>query len=107
MVAVAEPDLVITAARVLAANGTVAATVDWVPVGGGSQVKTVDGTAEEHVHPSSVVYHVRFISPDRQIPDELREAATFEEAAALAAKYAAKLDEHAERIAGLAGDLKV
>lgn len=94
-------------ARVDAANGTTAAVVEWVPIGGGTQVVTVDGVQEERTHPTSTAYHVRFISPDRMVPDELRQADSYEEACALAEKYAAKLDEHAQRISELAGDLKV
>lgn len=102
-----EPEVLITSARVDAANGTVAAEIEWVPIGGGSQIVTVDGVAQERIHPSSFKYHARFVSPDRMIPDELREAASFEEACALAVKYAAKLNEHAARVASLADDLKV
>jgi len=98
---------VITAARVDCPDGRVAATVDLVEVGGGSQTVTVDGVPEERVHPGSTVYHVRFISPDRMMPDELREAATYGDAIALGEAYAARLAEHAERIASLATDLRV
>lgn len=100
-------EAVITSARVDLANGTTAATIDLVSIGGGSQTVTVDGTPEERVHPTSTAYHVRFISPDRMIPDELRSVDSFEEAVALAEKYAAKLAEHARRIDELAADLKV
>jgi hypothetical protein len=102
-----EPVVVITAARVDASNGTLAALIEWVPVGGGTQTVTVDGVAENREHPSSTVYHVRFISPDRMVPDVLREADSYEDACALAVKYAAKLNEHAARVAALADDLKV
>jgi hypothetical protein len=99
--------VVITSARVDAANGTVAAIVELVAIGGGSQVVTVDGTAEERIHPSRTVYHVRFISPDRMLPDELRVVDSFEEGCALGEKYAARLDEHARRVADLAMDLRI
>ena len=102
-----EPEVVITSARVDTANGMTAATIEWVPVGGGTQLVTVDGTPEERVHPSSTIYHVRFLSPDRMVPDELREVATYGEACALAVKYAAKLAEHARRVDELATDLKI
>jgi hypothetical protein len=100
-------DVVITSARVDAANGMLAALIEWVPIGGGSQTVTVDGVAEERTHPSSAVYHVRFVSPDRMVPDVLRAAGDYDEACELALKYAAKLNEHADRLADLASDLKV
>lgn len=102
-----EPVVVITSARVDRPDGRPAAVIEWVPVGGGTQVVTVDGTAEERVHPSSSVFHVRFLSPDKMIPDELRDAATYEEAVALGVKYASKLAEHAAQVDALAADLKV
>jgi len=103
----AEPGVVITSARVDTANGTMAAIIEWVPVGGGVQVVNVDGVPEERVHPSSTIYHVRFISPDRMVPDEIREVDSYEDACALGVKYAAKLAEHAKRVDALAADLKV
>jgi hypothetical protein len=99
--------VVITGAQVLAGDGRLAATIDVVEVGGGSQVVTVDGVPEERVHPLSRVYHVRFQSPDRVIPDELREVPSYDDAVGLGVAYAAKLDEHADRISALADDLKV
>lgn len=105
--AAAKPAVTITSARIDSVGGRTAATVEWVPVGGGSQTVTVDGVAEERVHPSSTVYHVRFLSPDRMVPDELRAVDSYEEAVKLGCAYAAKLDEHARRVDELAGDLKV
>ena len=99
--------MVITAARVETADGRPAATVELVEVGGGEQVVTVDGVPEVRVHPKSRLYHVRLLSPDKFVPDQLREAATFEEACALGARYAAKMAEHAARIDALAADLEV
>lgn len=97
----------VTSARTMAADGRVAATIDLVEVGGGTQTVTVDGTPEERVHGHSVVYHVRLISPDRMLPDELREVAGYDEACDLADRYARRLDEHAARVADLAADLTV
>lgn len=97
----------VTAARTLAADGRIAATIDLVEVGGGTQTVTVDGAPEERVHPHSAIFHVRLLSPDRMLPDELREAASYDEACDLATRYAARLDEHAERLADLAVDLRV
>lgn len=97
----------VTSARIRAADGRLAATIDRVEVGGGSQTVTVDGTPEERVHPRSVVFHVRLISPDRMLPDELREIADYGAACDLAVRYSALLDEHAARVANLADDLKV
>jgi hypothetical protein len=101
------PSVTIVSAVVRAGSGAVAATVDLVPVGGGTQVVTVDGTPEERVHPASEEFHVRLISPDRMLPDDLRTAGSYDDAVRLACAYAARLDEHADRIAGLAADLKV
>jgi hypothetical protein len=94
-------------ARVDAQNGTPAALIEFVPIGGGIQTVSVDGVPEDRIHPFSTMYHVRFISPDRMMPDELREADSYEDACALAIKYAAKLGEHSRRISELVNDLKV
>lgn len=102
-----KPGVVITAARIDTAGGLIAATIDLVEVGGGSQTVTVDGVPEERIHQRSTVHHVRLLSPDRMIPDELRQVDTFEEAVSLGSAYAARLDEHAQRIVDLAEDLKV
>lgn len=102
-----KPEVLITSARVDAANGKEAAIIEWVPVGGGKQMVTVDGTPEERIHPSSSTYHVRFVSADRTISDEIRDVASYKEACTLAIKYAEKLNEHADRIASLTDDLKV
>ena len=102
-----EPSVTITAARVDAADGRPAAHISLVEVGGGEQVVTVDGVPEVRVHPSSRLYHVRLLSPDKFVPDQLRDAATYEEACALGVKYAAKLAEHAARVDELAADLEV
>jgi hypothetical protein len=102
-----DPRVVITGAQVLTGDGRPAASIDLVEVGGGSQVVTVDGVPQERIHPASVIFHVRFLSPDRLISDELREAASYEEAVELGKAYAVKLAEHADRIAALAGDLRV
>jgi hypothetical protein len=101
------PNVEIMTARVLAADGTVAAWVERVEVGGGSQTVTVDGVPEERVHPKSTMYHVRLLSPDRMIPDQLRDAQYYETAIGVGQAYAKKLDEHNERIGSLAEDLKV
>ena len=97
----------VTAARVAAADGQVAALLNLVDVGGGEQVVTVDGSPEVRVHPSSQVYHVRLVSPDRMVPDQLLEAASLDEAYEVARVYAGKLAEHAARAAGLASDLRM
>ena len=103
----AEPEVVITAARVQSEDGKPVAEISLVEVGGGEQVVTVDGVKETRVHPRSVVYHVRLLSPDKFVPDQLREAASYEEACALGVKYAAKVTEHAARVDALAADLEV
>jgi hypothetical protein len=100
-------EVVITGAEVRTGDGRLAASIDAVHLGGGTQTVTVDGVPEERVHPVSRAFHVRLLAPDRMIPDELRQAATYEEAVEVGLKYAAKLAEHADRLAELAQDLKV
>ena len=97
----------ITSAQVHTTSGTLAAVIDRVDVGGGTQTVTVDGSPEERQHPRSAVFHVRLISPDRMLPDELREEADYGKACDLATRYAELLDEHATRLSSLANDLKV
>jgi len=97
----------IMSAKVLTDDGHLAALVDVVEVGGGSQVVTVDGTPEVRVHPSSQVFHARLISPDIMVPDQLKECATYEQALEFGVVYAGKLTEHAATVAGLASDLQV
>lgn len=102
-----EGTVVITAARVETADGMPVAAIELVEVGGGEQVVTVDGVRETRVHPRSQVHHVRLLSPDKFVPDQLRETASYEEACALGLKYAAKMAEHAARVDALAADLEV
>jgi len=87
--------IVSTAARVTLPDGRLAATIDEVPVGGGTQVKTVDGEKVETVHDSSKVYHLRLISLDRSVPDELREFSDYDEAVAAGVAYADRLEQSA------------
>lgn len=101
------PVTTVTAARVDLADGREAASIALVDVGGGEQVVTVDGTKEVRVHPSSQVYHVRLISPDRMLPDQLREVATIEDAFELGCAYAEKLAKHSAQVDDLAESLKV
>lgn len=95
-------------ARVTTDDGQIVATIDLVDVGGG--VQTVydpqSGTPQECVHPQSTVYHVRLLSPDRMLADELREVATYEEATELGQRYADKVAANAGRLAEIAQDLK-
>jgi hypothetical protein len=102
-----DPVLTITTARVETAGGRIAALIAMVDVGGGEQVVTVDGAPEVRVHPSSRVYHVTLLSPDRMVPDQLREAPSYQDACVLGITYAEKLAEHAARVDALAADLKV
>lgn len=103
----AGPLVTIMAAEVRCPDGMLAATVDVVDVGGGSQAVTVDGTVEDRVHPASRVFHVRLISPDRMLPDELRECDDYESACALGVEYARRLVEHRAAVDALAADLRV
>jgi hypothetical protein len=102
-----DPVVTITSARVSTADGREAALIATVDVGGGEQVVTVDGIRETRVHASSRVYHVRLISPDRMVADQLLEASSYEEACGLGAAYAVKLAEHAARADELASDLRM
>jgi hypothetical protein len=102
-----EPEVIITEARIETADGKPAAVIALVEVGGGEQVVTVDGVKETRVHPRSRVHHVRLLSPDKFVPDQLREVASYEDACALGLKYAAKMAEHAARVDALAADLEV
>lgn len=88
-------------------DGAAVAYIEAVTIGGGMQVVTVDGVPEERVHPTFHRFHVRMLSPDRMIPDQLREAETYEEALELGTLYARKRAEHAARVDQLAEDLKV
>lgn len=95
--------VVIMVAHVNLADGTTVARIERVLTGGG--VRLIEG--EEHVHPLSEGFHVRLLSPNPMIPDELHDAATYEEAVELGRKYAAKRTEHADAVAALAENLKV
>lgn len=88
-------------------NGETVATVERVKIGGGVQVVTVDGVPEERAHPTFWLYHVRLLSPDRMIPDELRETETYDRAVELAFKYAERRAEHAKALDELAASLKI
>jgi hypothetical protein len=100
-------EVMITQARVSLDDGLAVALIEAVTIGGGTQVVTVDGVPEERQHPIFHRFHVRLLAPDRMVPDALHEAETFEEAVALASKYADKRAEHAARIEELASDLQV
>jgi hypothetical protein len=102
-----DAQVVIMSARVDTTEGVPAALIERVDVGGGEQIKTVDGKEEPFVHERSTVFHVRLYSPDKSFPDELRDAETYEDACKLGLAYAGKLSEHAQRIAKLAQELKV
>ena len=97
----------ITSARVLTDEGRLAALVDLVDIGGGTQVVTVDGSPEVRTHPASTVFHARLVSPDIMIPDQLHECATYDDAISLGETYAGKLSAHAADIAALADDLRI
>jgi hypothetical protein len=99
--------VLIRSAEVRLPDGTVAASVDMVDIGGGEQVVTVDGQPEVRVHPSRRVFHVRLVSPDRMLPDQLREVDDYQAAVALGRAYAARLVEHRGQVEALAGSLQV
>ena len=100
------PTVTITAARI-DLDGVTVAQVEAITVGGGFQTVTVDGVPEERQHPTFHRFHCRLLSPDRMIPDELRETDTYEEAVELGLKYAERRAEHAAKLTELAAALKV
>jgi hypothetical protein len=97
------PELHIMIAHVTVDDGPAVAIVERVTIGGG--IRVIEG--EEHQHPTFVRHHCRLISPDRMMPDQLIETETYEEAVAVAMKYADKRVEHAARIDQLTTDLRV
>lgn len=101
------PELHIMIAHVTVNDGPPLATVERVKIGGGTQTVTVDGVPEDRVHESFYLYHVRLISPDRMIPDQLIETESYDEAVEAALKYGDKRVEHAARVEALAADLKI
>jgi hypothetical protein len=101
-----EPRVVVTGTNVELADGTVVAQIQAVTVGGGTQTVTVDGVPEERQHPTLHLFHVRLLSPDRMIPDELREAESYEDAVEVGLAYAARRVQHAQQVADLATALK-
>lgn len=100
------PQVQIMSAQIV--NGdNVVAIIDRIPVGGGTQVVTVDGTPEERTHPTSTTYHVRLVSPDRMVPDQVRDTDSYEDAVDLSTRYAARVADAAGKLADLAEDLRV
>lgn len=106
MPASSKPRAVITATNVELGDGTVVAQIQAVTVGGGTQTVTVDGVPEDRQHPTLHLFHIRLLSPDRMIPDELREAKTYEDAVEVGLAYAARRAKHAQQVAELAATLK-
>ena len=98
--------LEVMSARVRSSDGAVAASIDLVQIGGGTQTVNVDGVLEDRTHPIRSVWHVRLLSPDRMIPDQLQEITDWDAAVALATRYAAKYDEAAQRVAEIAAELR-
>ena len=102
-----DAEVQIMTAQVIDADGTALARIERVRIGGGTQNVTVDGVPEERQHPTLHRFHVRLLSPDRMIPDELRDVESYDDAVDLALLYAGKRIEHATRLDQLANDLKV
>ena len=101
------PDVQIMVANVVLEDGTVVANVERVRIGGGTQNVTVDGAVEVRQHPTFSRHHVRLLSPDRMIPDQLVETESYDEAVEIGLKYAAKRAEHAAQIDDLAAALRI
>lgn len=95
--------VLVMTAQVQAPDGTPVALIERVTIGGG--IRMVEGEPQQH--PTFERFHVRLLSPDRMIPDQLREVETYDEACELAEKYAAKREEHAAQVDALAETLKV
>jgi hypothetical protein len=97
----AKPRTVPDISQVFTPEGRLAAFVERTPVGGGTQVVTVDGQPEERVHPSSVVYHARLISMDRTQSDVVQDFDAWDEAVAAAEAYALRVDAVADQAASI------
>lgn len=94
-------------ANVTMPDGTVVANIERVLIGGGTQNVTVDGVVEVRQHPSFNRFHVRLLSPDRMIADQLLEADTYDQAVEIGLAYAEKRAEHAATIESLTTSLRV
>jgi hypothetical protein len=98
-----DDDVQVMVAHVNLPDGQTVARIERVTIGGGTRV--IEG--EEHVHPMFEAFHVRLLSPNPMIPDEMHDATTYDEAVAFGRAYAAKRAEHAAAIADLADSLKM
>lgn len=98
-------EVAITGASV-SQDGAEVARIEAITVGGGVQTVTVDGVPEDRQHPVFHRFHVRLLSPDRMIPDVLREAGTYEDAVKIGVAFAERVAANAERIAELREALK-
>lgn len=101
-------NVIVTGARVDLDDGTTVAQIDAVTIGGGLRlIGQLHGVDVEEPDPVSHRFHCRLLSPDRMIPDQLRETNTYDEAVELALRYAELRTTHAEHVAQLADDLKI
>lgn len=96
---------IVTNARTETADGRVAAYLSLTPVGGGTQVKTVDGSPEEVTHPFSEVWNVHLISPDPMLPGKAVTAADYKAAVAAGEAWAKKIDAASADMQALAAEL--
>lgn len=97
---------IITNARVDCADGRVAAYLTLTPVGGGTQVKTVDGAPEEVTHPSSEVWNVHLVSPDPMLPGKaIAVTDGYDAAVKVGEAWAAKIDAAAADMSEIAAEL--
>ena len=100
--------VLITEARVQLDDGTEVARIEAVTIGGGNRiVGQIHGRDVEEPDPVFRRYHAWLLSPDRMIPDQLREAETYDEAVAIGMRYADLRVEHADKVAGLADALRI
>lgn len=89
-------------------DGKVVARIDLVPTGGGTVSKGRLDNGEEvfETHETGEVFHVRFMSPDPTIPDQLLEVASYADATKAVDAWVKKYESHSAAIAEIAADLK-
>jgi hypothetical protein len=99
--------VVITGAQVELDDGTVAARIERVILGGGERTRMIDGVPETTTDPQSIRFHVRLLSQAGPlIPDQLQEAETYEKACLAGEAYAEKVQANQAKIDDLNESLK-
>lgn len=94
--------VVVMSAHVVLGDGTVAARIERVLIGGGERTRMIDGTPEVTNDPLFERFHVRLLSQaGPMVGDRMEEAETYEDACVLGEAYAAKVTANAGQIAAL------